>query len=94
MLNFRLSSIWGLVGVAVGLCAFLFNYFMTPVSLPGYELFVAPAMLTLSFFSEETYFAPKMILFLFGQFIGYFMIAAIFQIIKNKVRKFTRHTKS
>ena len=77
MLNYKLSSIWGLVGVVIGLCAFLFNYFMIPASLPGYRVFVAPAILTLSFFSEETYFAPKMILFLFGQFIGYFLIASI-----------------
>lgn len=84
VLNFRLSSLWGLVGVVVGLCAFLFNYYMTPISLFGYKLLVAPAIFTLSFFSEETYFVPKMILFLFGQFIGYFLIAVIIQLFKNK----------
>ncbi len=60
---------------------------MVPILLPGYEVLVAPAMFTLSFFSEETYFTPKMILFLFGQFIGYFLIACIVQIIKKKGMK-------
>ena len=83
MLNYKLSTIWGLIGVAVGLCGFLFNYTMVPVSLPGYELLVAPAIFTLSFFSEETYFAPKMILFLLGQFIGYFSCACLVQAIKK-----------
>jgi len=83
VLNYKLSSIWGFIGVVIGICSFLFNYYMVPVSLPGYKVFVAPAMFTLSFFSEETYFIPKMILFLFGQFIGYFLIACIVQTIKK-----------
>jgi len=56
---------------------------MVPVSLPGYKVVVAPAMLILLFFSEETDFALKMILFLSGQFLGYFLIGCIVQIIKK-----------
>ena len=88
ILNYKISSIWGLIGVVIGLCSFLFNYYMVPLSLPGYEIFVAPAMFVLSFFSEETYFVPKMILFLFGQFIGYFLIVCAFQLIKKKYIKY------
>ena len=83
MLNYKYSSIFGAVGVAIGLCCFLFNYYMVPVLLPGYKVVAAPAMFVLSFFSEETDFAPKMILFLSGQFLGYFLIGCIVQIIKK-----------
>lgn len=74
MSDFRFATICGLVGMVIGLCAFFFNYYMVPIALPGYEILVAPAMFALSFFSEETYFTEKMILFLSGQFIGYFVI--------------------
>lgn len=74
MSDFRFAAIGGLVGVMIGLGAFFFNYHMVPISLPGYEILAAPAMFVLSFFSEETYFTEKMILFLFGQFGGYFLI--------------------
>lgn len=88
MINFKLSSIWGFVGITIGLCAFLFNYYMVPVSLPGYRVLVSPAIFTLSFFSEETYFAPKMVLFMLGQFVGYFFIGSLVQFIKKlRVRK-------
>ncbi len=69
--------------MAIGLCAFLFNYYMVPISLPGYKVLVSPAIFTLRFFSEETYFAPKMILFLSGQFVGYFLLGCIVQLIKQ-----------
>jgi len=86
-LNFRRSTQWGFIGVCIGLCAFVFNYYLVPLSLPGYAIFVAPAIFTLSFFSEEIYFIPKMILFLFGQFIGYFLIGCLFQLIKKNEHK-------
>lgn len=86
MLNYKLSTIWGLIGVVIGLCAFLFNYYMVPVSLIGYELLVSPAMFTLSFFSEETNFVAKMILFLSGQFVGYFTSACIVQKITSRLK--------
>lgn len=69
--------------MAIGLCAFLFNYYMVPISLPGYKVLVSPAIFILRFFSEETYFAPKMILFLSGQFVGYFLMGCIVQMIKK-----------
>jgi len=90
LLNYKLSSLWGFIGVVIGIAAFSFNYYLGPLSLPGYKILVAPAMFILSFFSEETYFTPKMILFLFGQFIGYFLIACVFQIIRNKTRQHTQ----
>lgn len=86
MFNYKRATIWGFVGIVIGICAFLFNYNMVPVSLLSYALFTAPAMFMLSFFSEETYFIPKMILFLTGQFIGYFTLAIIVQFIRKKFR--------
>jgi hypothetical protein len=83
VINFKLCSIWGFIGITIGLCAFLFNYYMVPVSLPGYSVLVSPAIFTLSFFSEETYFAPKMVLFMSGQFVGYFFIGGLVQLIKK-----------
>lgn len=65
----------GVGGILIGVAAFLFNYYFAPLSLPGYELLASPAMLLLSFFSEETAFKPKMVLFLAGQFAGYFMLS-------------------
>lgn len=82
--DYKFSSLWGLVGVVVGLLAFGFNYLMVPVSLPGYEVLVAPAIFALSFFSEETYFTPKMIIFLFGQYGGYFCFAYLCKKLKRK----------
>ncbi len=86
MSDFRVSSICGLVGIVIGFCAFLFNYNMVAVSLPGYEILVAPAMFLLSFFSEETDFIPKMILFIFGQFTVYFCLAYLSIRIKSKIK--------
>ena len=85
MTNYKYCTLGGGIGVVIGFCAFLFNYFQVPMSLPGYEILVAPAMFLLSFFSEETEFIPKMILFLFGQFIGYFCLAYCFRKIKVKL---------
>jgi len=71
---------WAISGVAIGLFAFSFNYWMVPVSLPGYEILAAPAMLALQFFSEETPFWPKLTIFLTGQYLGY--LALIFALRK------------
>ena len=81
--DYRFSTIWGLAGMLIGLCAFWFNYNMVPISLPGYEVLAAPAMFALSFFSKETDFMPKMVIFFYGQFIGYFCFAYIFRKIKK-----------
>ena len=81
MTNFRFASFIGFFGVILGLCAFLFNYHIISLSFPGYRYFVTPAIFFLSFFSEETAFIPKMILFITGQFAGYFCIAYVFRLI-------------
>lgn len=82
--DYKFSTVCGVIGMLIGFAAFLFNYHMIDTSLPGYELLVAPAMLLLSFFSEETYFTPKMILFLLGQFCGYFLLAYILRKLIKK----------
>ncbi|GAA5136019.1 hypothetical protein [Thalassotalea piscium] len=79
MVDYKYAFLWGVIGVVIGICAFTFNYYMVSVSLPGYKFLVAPAIFVLSFFSEETDFTPKMVLFLSGQFIGYLSVAYIYR---------------
>ena len=83
MSDYKKSSLWGMVGIVIGICAFIFNYTMVPVSLPGYEYLAAPAMYALSFFSEETNFVPKMIIFLSGQYVGYSCFVYLVIKLKN-----------
>jgi len=82
----KFAAKWGVIGVALGLCAFLYNYTMTPHSLPGYELIAAPAMFALSFFSEETAFWPKMAIFLSGQYVAYFLIILLARVLHTKIK--------
>ncbi len=77
MSDLRTAALWAFAGVTIGLFAFTYNYNMVPMSLPGYDFLAAPAMLALSFFSEETSFKVKLIIFLFGQYLGYFLIIFI-----------------
>jgi len=87
MTHFRFAFFIGFFGVTLGLCAFLFNYYIISLSFPGYTFFVAPAIFMLSFFTEETAFTPKMILFMSGQFLGYFTLAYVFSIIFGLANK-------
>ncbi|QBG37860.1 hypothetical protein EMK97_16215 [Litorilituus sediminis] len=80
---YKLATLFAVFGMLIGIAAFMFNYYLIPVTLPGYEILLAPAMLALSFFSEETYFTPKMIILLSGQFVGYFIVAFTFLAIKK-----------
>jgi hypothetical protein len=75
--EFKSSLRWALSGVIIGIIAFSYNYLLLPASMPGYELFTAPARFALSFFSEETAFWPKMTIFLTGQYLGYFLVIII-----------------
>ena len=74
MSDFKYSIWWALSGVVIGIIAFAYNYTFISASLPGYEIFTAPARFALSFFSEETAFWPKMAIFLAGQYLGYFLL--------------------
>ncbi len=77
----KFSAKWAWTGVVLGLLAFIYNYTMVPMSLPGYEIIAAPAMFALSFFSEETPFWPKLSIFLLGQYIVYFIIIFVSNVI-------------
>jgi hypothetical protein len=83
-LNFSLR--WGFIGIVLGLLAFSFNYHVTTMSFPGYEIIARPAMFALSFFTEETNFLPKMVIFITGQYIGYFLIIFIIKKLVRYVR--------
>lgn len=65
---------WSLSGVFIGLLAFSLQYFFIEFTFPAYSVLVAPAIFALSFFSEETAFVPKMIIFLTGQYLGYLIL--------------------
>jgi len=91
MSDLRSAALWAFAGIAIGLFAFTYNYTMVPISLPGYDFLAGPAMLALSFFSEETSFKVKLIIFLFGQYLGYFLVIFVMrkiikwaQLNKNK----------
>lgn len=83
MSDVKFSLIWAFLGVVLALIAFLFNYTFAPTSIWGYEILAGPAMFSLSFFSEETAFWPKLAIFLFGQYIIYFV--ALF-ILKKTIK--------
>ena len=68
MSNYKFATSTALLCVVLALLAFAYNYTQAPNSLPGYELIAAPAMLGLSFFSEELAFNHKMLIFIGGQF--------------------------
>lgn len=70
----KVTLLWALSGVVIGIIAFGYNYTFISTSLPGYAIFTAPARFALSFFSEETAFWPKMLIFMLGQYIGYFLM--------------------
>jgi len=87
MTHFRFALFIGFFGVILGICAFLFNYHFISLSFPGYTFFVSPAIFMLSFFTEETAFTPKMILFISGQFLGYFILAYVFSVVFTLANK-------
>jgi hypothetical protein len=70
--DWNYSFKWAFSGVAIGLIAFIYNYTMAPISLPGYAILAWPAMFGLQFFSEETAFWPKLIIFITSQYVIYF----------------------
>ncbi|QOL27315.1 hypothetical protein LP316_11010 [Thalassotalea sp. LPB0316] len=67
------STLIGVLGMLIGAACFMTHFYLEQVTIPFYSLICAPAMFVLSFFSEETPFVPKMVLFQLGQFIGYYI---------------------
>lgn len=80
MSDIKFSLVWALFGAFLALFAFVFNYNLHPVNIPGYEVLAGPAMIALLPFSEETPFWPKLAIFLFGQYLFY--VAFIYSIKK------------
>ena len=72
--DLKWSLRWALSGIVIGITAFCYNYYFIASVFPGYGLITAPARFSLSFFSEETAFWPKMSIFLSGQYFGYLII--------------------
>lgn len=87
----RPSIMCAIIGVVIGLIAFIVNYNFIDFTFPGYQIITAPARFALSFFSEETAFWPKMAIFLVGQFLGYFILGdilnRIFFAVKSKPKQ-------
>lgn len=90
LFSFKIKSslLVAIVGVVIGLVAFIVNYNFIEFTFPGYQVITVPARFALSFFSEETAFWPKMVIFLLGQFVGYFILGDILNrvllVIKSK----------
>lgn len=84
----KLPMFSAIIGVVIGLIAFIVNYNFIDFTFPGYQIVTAPARFALSFFSEETAFWPKMVIFIVGQFLGYFILGDILNriilVIKSK----------
>ncbi|MGB1261827.1 MAG: hypothetical protein ACPG52_02860 [Cognaticolwellia sp.] len=72
--DIKFSYLSAFLGCLLGLTVFAYNYTFITCSVPGYEVLTAPARLALSFFSEETAFWPKMLIFMLGQYLGYFLV--------------------
>ena len=87
MVDVKFAIKWGFFGLLLAAFAFVFNNTFAPTSLPGYEILAAPAMFAVSFFSEETPFWPKLIIFLAGQFLVYFCLSLIYKKVSKLVRK-------
>jgi len=83
MSDFKFSLLWALTGLFLALFAFVFNYNLHPINLPGYEFFAGPGMLALMPFSEETPFWPKLGIFLLGQYLFYFIVIFVFKKLKK-----------
>lgn len=84
----KLPMFSAIIGVVIGLIAFIVNYNFIDFTFPGYQIITAPARFALSSFSEETAFWPKMAIFIVGQFLGYFILGDILNriilVIKSK----------
>ncbi|AWF81231.1 hypothetical protein BTJ40_10595 [Microbulbifer sp. A4B17] len=65
----RLSAIAGLIFLAIGLLAFVYNWKVVGGGWPYFSTFLFPGNLVLALFSEEIDFWPKFALQMSGQFL-------------------------
>ena len=91
MPKIKASLLTAIAGVAIGLIAFIVNYNFIEFTFPGYQVITVPARFALSFFSEETAFWPKMVIFILGQFVGYLILGSllsrVFFAVKSKPKQ-------
>lgn len=91
MPKIKYSLLTAVTGVVIGLIAFIVNYNFIEFTFPGYQVITVPARFALSFFSEETAFWPKMVIFILGQFVGYFILGSllsrVFFAVKSKPKQ-------
>lgn len=85
--DLKFAFSWSFIGVAIALLAFIFNYTMAPISLPGYEILAGPAMFALQFFSEEIAFWPKLAIFISGQYLVYFSMIFVARKLLKRIFK-------
>ncbi len=83
----KISMFSAIIGVVIGIIAFTVNYNFIEFTFPGYQIFTVPARFALSFFSEETAFWPKMIIFLLGQFAGYFIFGYLLKVTISLIKQ-------
>lgn len=87
------STLVGVLAVLYGLVAHFYNFNFAPSLLIGYEFLALPGMFLLTFFSEETPLKPKLLLFLLGQFNGYFLFFFILTHFKQRLSRLKVKTK-
>lgn len=91
MPKIKASLLTAIAGVAIGLIAFIVNYNFIEFTFPGYQVITLSARFALSFFSEETAFWPKMVIFILGQFVGYLILGSllsrVFFAVKSKPKQ-------
>lgn len=91
MPKIKASLLTAIAGVAIGLIAFIVNYNFIEFTFPGYQVITVPARFALSFFSEETAFWPKMVIFILGKFVGYLILGSllsrVFFAVKSKPKQ-------
>jgi hypothetical protein len=81
--DYQFATTFGALGLVLGLIIHLIHFHWLSMTVPGYELWTAPGKMLLRFFSEETPYRPKLIIFLIGQFIGYFFVFYVYRKLKR-----------
>ena len=82
----------GLIAMIIGLIAFTLSWNLWAFfggSLPGYQIFLFPGNLTLTYFwhpifTEEVNFWPKLFMLLFGQFVVVTSCVAVISSLKKR----------
>jgi len=77
MSNLKFSGLWAVLGLVLGLAAFVISYWFSDGTVPAYKILAGPGIFTLRMFSEEISFWPKLSIMMTGQYLSYFGVIFI-----------------